>query len=260
VHSAELGCDEANRAVYGAVHDMGMKVTSFTRAAPGRPGRLSAVGSDRSGQVTITCRPEGGVVIDPRQATIGDRTFERGVFLSVAGRSGLQMERGQVVGRVKPVGDLAQAAGSGAPIPSGSVEVQVQPQRGFESVLDFSADLAAAGILPVRITIRNGSRRTYTLALEDVTLRLRGSGDAAARMTAAEASAKLAAKAAGKDSLGDVDAAGQAIRGKELQAAKLAPGASVSGYLFFPVADYERASIRMLDVAAEETESFLVEF
>jgi hypothetical protein len=34
----------------------------------------------------------------------------------------------------------------------------------------------------------------------------------------------------------------------------------VTGYLYYPVADYDRAKIQMMDVAAEELESFLVEF
>jgi hypothetical protein len=34
----------------------------------------------------------------------------------------------------------------------------------------------------------------------------------------------------------------------------------VSGYVYYPVADYERARIEMTDVAAGEPESFLVDF
>jgi len=263
VHSAEIGCDEANRYVYGAVTDMGMKVTSFTQAQPGRPGHLSAVGKDRKGQVTITCNPGAGVVIDPQQTSMGDRVFERGVFLSVTGRSGLKMDRGEVTGRDKPVGDLAQAVAEGAPAPSGSVLVEVQPQRGFETVLDFDADLASAGILPVRVTIRNGSRRAYSFALDGLTLRRRDSSEASPRLSAKDAAAQLSAKAGSGGSQtpsGNVASAARIMVDKELKAAKLPPGASVTGYVYYPVADYERAKIQMMDVAAGEMESFLVEF
>lgn len=263
VHSAEIGCDEANRYVYGAVTDMNMKVTSFTQAQPGRPGHLSAVGRDRRGEVTITCDPGAGVVIDPHQTSMGDRTFERGVFLSVTGRSGLKMDRGEVTGRDKPVGDLAQAVSEGAPVPSGSVLVEVQPQRGFETVLDFDADLASAGILPIRVTIRNGSKRAYTFALDGVTLRRRDSADPVARLAAKDAAAQLAAKAGSGGSqtrAGNVESAAKIMVDRELKAAKLPPGASVTGYVYYPVADYERAKVQMLDVAAGEMESFLVEF
>jgi hypothetical protein len=262
VHSAEIGCDEANTYVYRAVEDMKMKVTSFTQAQPGRPGKLSAVGRDRRGNVTITCTPDG-VIIDPQQSSMGDKTFERGILLGVTGRSGLRMDRGTVTGREKPVGDLAQAVEEGAPVPTGSVLVDVQPQKGFETVLDFDADLASAGILPIRITIRNGSKRAYALALDGITIRLRASGDAAARLTAAEAAAKLEAKAGSDGSqskLGNVASAKKIIAEKELKPARLAAGASVTGYLYYPVADYDRAKIQMMDVAAEEPETFFVEF
>lgn len=262
VHSAEIRCDEANRYVYDAVTDMNMKVTSFTQAQPGRPGNLKAVGRDRRGEVDITC-DETGVRIDPEQTTMGDRTFERGVFLSITGRSGLHIDRGTVTGRDRPVGDLAQAAAEGTPPPSGSMDVEVVPQRGFETVLDFDADLASAGILPIRITIRNGTTRAYSFTLAGISMRRRDGADPPARLSGAQAAALLAAKAASGDAkgdLGNVESARGILVAKELKDAPLGPGASISGYVYYPVADYERAKIQMTDVAAGEPETFLVEF
>lgn len=262
VHSAEIGCEEGNRYAYSAVTDMNMKVTSFTPARRGRPGKLTAVGKDRRGQVTITC-DDTGVHIDPTQTSMGDRIFERGVFLSVTGRSGLHMDRGQVTGRERPAGDLAQTVTDGTPAPSGDVLVEVLPQRGFETVLDFDADLASAGILPIKVTIRNGTKRSYAFSLDGVIVRLRGSSDASPRMTAVEAAAKLAAKAGSggaQTGVGNVESARKIMVDKELKGAKLTPGTSVTGYVYYPVADYDRAKIQMTDVAAGEIESFLVEF
>src|SRR5688572_7817126 len=242
VHSAEINCEEGNRYAYAAVTDMGMKVTSFTQAHPGRPGKLKAVGSDRSGDVSIVC-DDAGVHIDPSQTSMGDRIFERGVFLSVTGRSGLQMDRGEVKGRDRRVDTLAQAVEEGVPPPSGSVLVEVKPQRGFETVLDFDADLASAGILPIKVTIQNGSKRTYTFALDGLVVRRKDSSDAAARLTVAEAAAQLAAKAGSgskQTNIGNVESAKKIMVEKELKGARLAPGASVSGYVYYPVADYDR--------------------
>jgi hypothetical protein len=262
VHSAEIGCEEANRYVYAAVSDMNMKVTSFTQARPGRPGHLSAVGRDRRGDVTITC-DAAGAHIDPTQTSMGDRIFERGIFLSVTGRSGLRMDRGEVTGRDKPAGDLAQAVTEGAPAPSGSVLVEVQPQRGFETVLDFDADLASAGILPIKVTIRNGTKRVYSFSLDGLIVRKRDSSEAAPRLSAAQAAERLTAKAgsgAARTDLGNVESANKIIVERELKGARLTAGASVTGYVYYPVADYDRARIQMTDVAADEIESFLVEF
>ena len=262
VHSAEIGCEEGNRYVYAAVTDMNMKVTSFTQARRGRPGHLTAVGRDRRGEVTIIC-DDTGVHIDPTQTSMGDRIFERGVFLSVTGRSGLHMDRGEITGRDRPAGDLAQTVTDGAPPASGSVLVEVEPQRGFETVLDFDADLASAGILPIRVTIRNGSKRAYSFSLDGVIVRKRDSSETAVRLTAVEAAARLTAKAGSggaQTAVGNVESARKIMIDKELKNARLAAGASVTGYVYYPVADYDRAKIQMMDVAAEEIESFLVEF
>ncbi|MFN2425197.1 MAG: hypothetical protein ABR587_01975 [Candidatus Binatia bacterium] len=262
VHSAELGCEEGNRYAYAAVTDMNMRVTSFTPARRGQPGFLKAVGKDRRGEVRITC-DDAGVHIDPTQTSMGDRVFERGVFLSVTGRSGLHMDRGEITGRERPAGDLAQTVADGVPVPSGSVLVEVQPQRGFETVLDFDADVASAGILPIKVTIRNGSKRAYSFSLDGVIVRKRDSSETAPRMTAAEAASMLATKAGSGGSqtgVGNVESARKIIIERELKAAKLPPGASVTGYVYYPVADYDRAKIQMMDVAAQEIESFLVEF
>lgn len=262
VHSAELTCEEGNRYAYAAVTDMGMKVTSFRQARPGQPGKLTAVGRDRRGDVTVTC-DAAGVHIDPDQTSMGDRVFERGVFLSVTGRSGLRMDRGEVTGRDRPIESLAQAVSEGVPTETGTVLVEVQPQRGFETVLDFDADLASAGILPIRVTLRNGSKRSYSFSPEDVTVRVRGSSEPASPLSAADAAARLAAKAGSGGSqtdIGNVQSAQKIIVEKQLKGAKLAPGASVTGYVYYPVADYDGAKIRMLDVAAQETETFLVQF
>lgn len=261
VHSAELSCDEANRHVYAAVGDMGMKVTSFTQAQAGRPGYLAAVGSDRRGEVTITCT-DAGVVVDPRQTSFGDKVFERGIFLSVSGRSGMRMD-GARLGGEKPVGELAEASTTEAPAPTGIVLVKIEPQRGFEAVLDFDADLAAAGVLPVKITLSNGSRRAYSFSVSNVTLRLRSSGETANRLTAAEATAKIEAKAGSggaQTSVGNVASATKIMAQRELGGGKLAPGASMVGFLYYPVADYDRAKVQMTDVQADELESFLVDF
>jgi hypothetical protein len=281
VHSADLSCDEANRAVYAAIGDMGMKVTSFSPAAPGRTGKLGAVGRDRSGTVTITC-DAAGVHVDPNQSTMGDRTFERGIFLSVTGRTGLVMDRGVIVGRnpaQAPVsaqtapgaaGGKASARGGtivaqaeAAPPAGEGVSAVIEPQRGFSTVLDFDADLAAAGVLPMKVTIHNGTARSYTFSPDDIIVRVRGSRTSADPLSAADAAAKLAAKAGSEGAqteIGNVASAKKIMLDKQLKGGKLNPGANVSGYVYYPVGDYDRAKLTMIEDETGEAEGFLVEF
>lgn len=266
VHSAELTCDEANRLVYAAVTDMNMKVTAFTQAQPGRSGFLRAVGKDRSGDVSIVCGSDG-VQIDPRQTSMGDRIFERGILLSVSGRSGLVLDRGNVTGRVRsiaaetePGSDADDGGGANA---SGGVTIDVEPQHGFSTVLDFDADVAAAGVLPIKVTIRNGTNRAYQFSPVDLVVRVRGSRVTAEPLSAGDAAARLATRA-GSDGaqteIGNVASAKKVILDKALRGGKLAPAAIVSGYVYYRVGDYDRAKLTMTDVATGEKEGFLVEF
>ncbi|MBI5505524.1 MAG: hypothetical protein HY899_12035 [Deltaproteobacteria bacterium] len=265
VHSADLSCEEANRMVYAAVIDMNMKVTAFTQAQPGRPGFLRATGSDRSGTVSITCDP-GGVVIDPRQTSMGDRIFERGILLSVTGRAGLSVAHGNVTGRIRPVsaeeGATSGEDGHGVS-PSGGVGLEIEPQHGFSTVLDFDADVAAAGVLPIKVTIRNGTNRSYQFSPADLVVRVRGSRASAEPLTPADAAARLVARAGSESAqtqIGNVASARKVIVDRALKGGKLTPGASASGYVYYPVGDYDRAKLTMTDVSTGEAEGFLVEF
>lgn len=262
VHSADLTCDEANRLVYAAVTDMHMKVTAFTQAQPGRPGYLRATGSDRSGDVTITCDP-GGVKIDPRQTSMGDRIFERGVLFSVTGRSGLVLDRGTVSGRVRNVSDEGTGGDDPGARVAGGVSLDVEPQKGFSTVLDFDADIAAAGVLPIKVTIRNGTNRSYQFAPADLVVRVRGSSTVAQQVTPADAAAQVAARAgseAAQTEIGNVASAKKVIVEKALKGGRLAPGETASGYVYYRVGDYDRAKLTMIDVSTGEAEGFLVEF
>lgn len=272
IHTDHLSCDEANRYVFGAVQDMDMQVTKFEAAKPGRPGLLKASGKRRSGSVTIRCEADG-VHIDPKQSSGDAMAFERGIFLSVTGRGDLEVDRGKIVGRratANSAGSPAPASAAGAAQQatappalvaedSSSLTVVVEPQHGFATVLDFDADLSAAGILPLKITVRNGSERPYDFDPDDIQLRVRGSRARAEPLGNAEASARL--QAAGSEaSIGDTASAARIMAAGRLTGGRLDPGASQTGYLYFPTGEYDRAKVTMTDVRTGEIEGFMVEF
>jgi hypothetical protein len=160
---------------------------------------------------------------------------------------------------------------------AGGVEVQVELVRGFATVLDFEANVSAVGILPVKITVENKTTRTYDFSPKDVVLRKDGTADRVESMSAAKAVERLkSAKGNGEDSqqpptpdtvagapvkgLGDVEAGSRALADREIKKARLDPGQSVTGYLYFPDAEYDRARVLMTDTATGEAEGFVVEF
>lgn len=277
IHTADLSCDEANRQVYAALRDMDMEITSFTPARPGQAGHVSAVRkSDTNplaGNVDIRC--EGGRVdiqADQRGDLLGDKQFERGIFLGVTGRADLEVVRegrlatGEVRRRTTESAPAQES--TAAPAPStprvappaaASLDVQMEAVRGFASVLDFDADLGGAGVLPVRVSLRNGTRRAYDFDPTAIVLNVSGQRTRVAPLTPADAYARLAAAGA-NPALGDVNAARGLLAEKALAGGRLSPGASREGFVYFPLDDYDRARLSLVDAATGESESFVVDF
>jgi len=282
IHTGDLSCDEANRQVYAALRDMQMEITSFTPAKPGQPGHVSAVRKNETnplaGDVSIRC--EGGRVdieADQRGDLLGDKQFERGIFLGVTGRADLEVVREgrYATGEVRrrgvdaAAGEEARLAqpGPAAPdtqrvassISAGSLDVEMEALPGFASVLDFDADLGAAGVLPVRVSIRNGTRRAYEFDPAAIALSVSGERTRVSALTPGEAYARVAA--AGVDgSIGDAQAAKALLAEKALGGGRLSPGASREGFVYFPLGDYDRARLALTDSATGEVESFVVDF
>lgn len=311
IETAEIECEEANRLVHDAVLGMRMTVTGFRVAKPGSPGYVSATRTDNRGRmdgtVNIRCQPDR-VEIVADQSGIGGDEFERGVFLSVTGRAGLMVERdgrgsGKLVKRESvstgASGSSQGSTGGGSATSSSrtsssgpsrgpvaaeekvrGVRVLLDPIRGYATLLDFEANLDAAGILPVRVQVDNGTRRTYEFDPRDVVLRVAGSRERAKPLSNGQAlellkKANLAAlSSAGAQptdatgpgdplapsDLGDVRRAAEIIPARGLRGKQMRPGDRVEGFLYYPAADYDRARIVMIDSATGETEGFLVEF
>jgi len=302
INTGDMTCDEANRHVHDAVTGMDMTITGFKLARPGSPGYVRAVrerkGGTMTGDVTIRC-DGAGVHIDASQGGVGQaHEFERGVFLGVTGRADLEIVRdGRGISGVKKREDVTAARSSSSSATSGTgtgrpsapygraeqaagVRVLLEPVSGFATVLDFEANLAEAGILPVKVTITNGTERAYEFDPRDIVLRRSGSRQRAYPLTPGEAVGLLhdrnreligagKAQASGDmgpvaptaaSELGDVRAATELIPERVLRGARLRPRQTISGFLYYESSTYDRARITMIDVATGETEGFIVEF
>lgn len=283
IHTGDVDCDEANRLVYAALRDMRMDVKSFTPAKPGQPGRLRAergesAGGRLAGEVTIGC--EAGrvdIVADQEGDLLGDKEFERGVFLGVTGRGELEVirEGRHATGEVRRKANssratrtpAASAAGSTvAPSPAAhetSLVVRLEALRGFASVLDFDADLSACGVLPVKVVIRNGTRRAYEFNPSTIVVSGSQSREKVSPLSRGALERLLAdggASAPEAGEVGDLAVARSLVADKALGSGRISPGDAVEGFVFFPLADYDRARMFMTDVATGESEGFVVDF
>ena len=286
IHTGDVTCDEANRLVYAALRDMRMTVTEFTPAKPGQTGKLRAVRRDTSagklsGGVEIRCEADRvHIVADQHGDLLGDKEFERGVFLGVTGRGDLEVIRegryatGEVRRRdhvlppdstssraaVESASAAARTAASSAV--ESALVVRVEALRGFASVLDFDADLSALGVLPVKVFIRNGTKRVYDF--DPGTIVVANASARVSALTLDEAQQKLDSAVgvgeAAASTVGDVAAARKAMAEKSLAGGRIAPGIVREGFVYFPLGDYDRARMSMIDVATGEREGFVVDF
>lgn len=248
-----VSCEEANRYSLDAMKAMGFALSAYEPATPGRDGVLKgsrklpgASGEQQAATVTIRCRPTGATIDVAEDGRLRAAELERGFYYSfVSLRS------------------MAAAQGTAAPAPKANdLKIVVEPVPGPESKLDFGLDLAAAGVLPVRVRVGNRTTRRYRLDTDEVRL-VRVDRERTAPLSAAEAAARVSA-ARGPDGQPVTSLAAGAVAGrleqKALPGGDLEPGSERDGFLYFPLADYVRARVVATDVDSGESEGVAVEF
>ncbi len=258
VRRSNLTCDEANRFAFQSMKSLGYTVTSFEPAAIGRGGLLRGTKSEENrsghhGVVRIACDAhEVRLEAEQEQLFSQDLTFTRGFYLAFTG----------IADHASTGSAYADQQSGGTT--EGGAKFKIQPQLALETKLDFGEDLAAGGVLAVKVTVQNGSDVTYELDPAAIELRPRsGSG----KVTQLEIGAAAAAVAqAAKEGLdpgiaGPTAASIEAmLRKRALTGGTLKPGDRAEGFVYFPVGSYARARATLVDVDTKESEGFLVEF
>lgn len=257
-----LSCAEANRLAHDTLVGMGFAIRRFDPAAPGGSGRLQgtrevAGGGTQSVTVDIDCKPSG-VEIDASEdgKVLGQIEFKRGFYISFGSirstaRAQAEMDKKMVAGTAPPS------------LQRGDVRVLVTPVRGQSAKLDFALDMAAGGILPVRIAISNLTERSYRLDPDDIRL-TRADRQRATALSPEEAAGRVVA--ARKGETGEPvttlsrEQVAERLRAKLLKARTVVSRSEVVGFLYFPLADYTRARVLLTEAESGETEGFMVEF
>jgi len=258
VRRSNISCDEANRYAYKSMQQLGYAVTEFRLASVGQSGRVKGTRTDDRGNnhrvnVAVDCQPSEVVLTASEEQFIKqDLTFTRGFYLTFTSLA----DHGAGAAEWKD----KQSGGT----TSGGVKVEIRPQHGLESKLDFGEDLAGGGIMAVKVLILNGSDRTYEIDPATIELRPAEGSGKVMQLSLTEAAAALARSAAADRGQGaPTPSAAQletALRERLLTARKLRPGERAEGFLYFPVGKYARARATLVDVESSEEEGFLVEF
>jgi hypothetical protein len=258
VRRANVSCDQANRYAFDSMRSLGYSVGQFRLAQIGQPGLIKATRpADRGGEdhvtVDIRCQADGVELFGAKDEALlkQDVTFSRGFFLAFSGLADHGAET--AAWKERQTGGTA----------SGGAKFKIQPQLGLETKLDFGEDLAAAGIVAVKVTVQNGSDRTYRL--EAGAIELRNAADESVKQVAlggasaalAKSSAADAGEGAPPPDPGRIEAL---LRGRALADRTLRPGEQAEGFVYFPTGTYVCARATLVDTETDESEGFLVEF
>lgn len=252
VRRSNITCDQANRYAFESMKTLGYTVTSFEPAAIGRTGLLrgskaAESGSTRSagadGIVNIICEAtEVRLEAEQDRLLSQDLTFTRGFYLAFTGIAD------------HAASDVAYAEKRSGGITEGGVKFKIQPQLALETKLDFGEDLAAGGVLAVKVIVQNGSKVTYSLDPAAIDLRLRGVVEI--HLLHLVAAADLDPGIPGP-SAASIE---ETLRRRRLPGGILEPGGQAEGFVYFPTGSYARARATLVDVESGESEGFLVEF
>jgi hypothetical protein len=231
VRIAEKGltCVEAHRVAIEAVRRMGYTISEAMKAAPGAPGMIIAAretGTRKEGLVVqVFCTMQGAEVeLQTDQGALAQLSINNDFRRSFE----------------------AAAANQAPPRPpaASGVDVLLTPERGTE-LANLGLDLSA--VLPVSVRITNRTARAYGFRAAKVRMQT-ASGERVAPLPVADVAAHLNAEAA------------QGLRTKVLGDHDIAPDATLTGLLLFPLKSYTRARVELIDRASDETEGFAIEF
>jgi len=259
-----LSCEDANQVSYKTLRAMGFTLTAFEPAKPGKPGVLKGFrqrsGPDAERQnvtVDIECAPTG-VSVDAHEdyALLDQIEFKRGFYHSFT----------NIVSMTAADEAMEERIDAGTAPPSqqrNDLQVLVEPIRGHEAKLYFDIDLAAGGILPLRLTMNNRTANRYRLNPDEIRL-TRKDRKRVSSLTPAQAAARVvAARLPGGGepvTNASLDAVTKRLRDELFAAAAVEPGENLSGYLYFPLGDYQRARVVVIEDRSGESEGFMVEF
>lgn len=257
-----ISCDDGNRLAYRTVTAIGYTVTAFEPAAPGGRGTIrasratpGAAGETERITVVVSCAPDGVSLDASRDGVLIEQMdVKRGfhhAFLNV-----------QAMGVAQQQLDAEIRAGTApASQQRRDLKVVITPLPGPAAKLDFPLDLAAAGILPVRVDITNLTPHTYRIAADAVRL-LRADRARIAPLAIADAARQIAAARVEGAPVTTLtpSALADLLAARAFVATDIPPGARQQGYLYFPVGDYRSARAVLTDTASDEDEGVRVEF
>ena len=245
ITDTDLSCEQAQQLAYKTVERMGYRVTSATRATPGKTGAIRAQ-QRRSGQtalvqVTVQCQPQGVVVdaaslstldvaSDTPHPLVTDYHEREAPRLTENRPPPTTYFRRAFYSLFHGLADNVKRYG-----PEGQVYVHIRPLPPMEAELLFGVH--TPDIFIVAVEVANRTPQTYVFDTEQV--HLLSAGGATVRALAENDAASLP---------------------PPMVSQALAAQVATHGYLYYPAGEYLSVQGTLTEVQSQERSGFQIEF
>ena len=216
-----ISCDDGRRYAAKTMKTRNYVISDVERGGSQTTVKGYSATDKTTSSVTVTCQGDG-VTVEPAGSTMWIRDGLRFTFYQL-------VETGD---RVWP--------------PPTAPVVAMDIYRGPESKIEFPTELEPLGLVGVRVKVLNAGDRTLRIDPR--------------RLLATTTSGANARPIAGADAQKKLGGADPEIQKKLLNAATLKKGESIVGFVFFPAAAYEGASIALIDDKTGEADDYDVHF
>ncbi len=246
VEKPGMTCRESTRAAKQALKRMGYVIESVATAEAGKTGEIR--GRRYTGWVT-------GEVTDAHRVAVRIDCDDRGSEIAAATEEGFskrldfQRDFPRELDRAasRAAARTTRRPQASAAAQDAKLQVFVQPLQGPAAAEILGSAPENVGITPVRIQVRNRSELRYRLEADRFKL-ISEQGNRERPMPIDEVAAALAPEWRAN------------ARQRHIPNADIAPGATLDGYIFVPVAAYRRAKVVLIESTSGEAEGFSVEF
>lgn len=237
-----MTCRSATAAARTALKRMGYAIDTVLPPAPGSTGEIRALrhtgwssgyaGDAYQVAVRLICDDRGSVIEAATEEPLSKRlAFKRDFPVEIERAVSVRVRQPRIAARQPPA----------------KLRVAIKPLVGSEAAQQIGGTPEILRVTPVRVSITNHTDLLYRFQVNRLQL-VTEEGSPRRPFAVEEVVARVPPDWR------------ERVRSKHLTDSDLAPGTTISGYVFVPAAAYRRAKLALIEAESEEAEGFSVEF
>jgi len=237
-----MTCRAATAAARTALKRMGYEIDTVLPPTPGSTGEIRAVrhtgwsagyaGDAYQAAVRLVCDDRGSVIEAATEEGLSERlAFKRDFPVEIERAVSVRVRQPSIASHQPPA----------------KLQVAIKPLVGSEAAHQIGGTPEILGVTPVRVSITNHTDQLYRFQVNRLQL-VTEEGSPRRPFAVEEVVARVPSDWS------------ERVRSAHMTDSDLAPGTTISGYVFVPAAAYRRAKLALIEAESEEAEGFSVEF